>query len=282
MYQRILLCTDGSEAARIAGEYAIWLANKLGASLTALHITDVRLLEGPLLSDLAGAFGAQPYSALLPKLQQIQKEKADAILQAVDERCTEAGVNCTLLHDSGTLVPVFVEHEQNADLIVLGQRGEHAQWAWETLGSSVERMVRASRKPCLVCPEKFVEPDRLLVAYDGSDESTKALRASIQLAERLPRPITVMTVYETDAERDTAAKVIEQARLLAASRKLTVDLKIVHGKAEEQILRTAHEVHATLIVMGAYGHTRIRAMILGSTTSHVMRHTDLPVLLTRS
>ncbi len=281
MYSSILICSDGSPTAGVAADYAIWFAQKLGAQLRALHVTDVRLLEGPLLSDLAGALGAQPYSALVPQLQQIQQQKAEAILQAVGTRCEKAGIACELIHQTGGLIHAMHDQETATDLVVFGQRGEHAQWSWEPLGSSVERMVRASSKPCLVCSDEFQPVNRLLMAYDGSDESTKALRSAIELSDRLQAPLAVVTVYEHADQQKDAERVSEQARLLADNRKLDVTVRVVGGSAEEQIIQAAEETAANLIVMGAYGHTRIRELILGSTTSHVMRHATVPVLLSR-
>ena len=63
MIKSILFCTDGSDYSNVACDYALWLAQKLGARIEALHVTDVRLLEAPLLADLSGAIGAQPYQA---------------------------------------------------------------------------------------------------------------------------------------------------------------------------------------------------------------------------
>src|SRR5712671_2912537 len=194
MYKTILLCTDGSPAAEVAGDYAIWFARKLSASLRALYVTDIRLLEGPWLADLSGAVGAQPYSALLPQLQKIQEEKAAMVLAAARERCDKSGVASETTHETGTLVPAILDHEERVDLVVLGQRGEHAQWSGEMLGSSVERVVRASVKPCLVTPGKFHEISHMLIAYDGSDESSKALRTGIALAETLGVKVTITTV----------------------------------------------------------------------------------------
>ena len=282
MYQEILLGTDGSVGANVATDYAVWLAHKLKARLRALHVTDVRLLEGPLLADMAGALGAQPYSALLPQLQRIQEEKAQTVLRAVAARCEAEHVPCTLLHQTGGLTHVLLEQEQPADLVVLGRRGEHAQWAWEALGSSVERMVRASVRPCLVCPETFQPITHVLLAYDGSDESTKAVRTAITLAEMLAARLTIVTAYEKDEQREAATKVLEQARLQVANRKLPVATHLLAQPAEQAILGSAVQSQADLIVMGAYGHTRIREFIIGSTTTQVMRHAKVPVLLSRN
>src|SRR6266404_3902007 len=281
MYKTILLCTDGSPAAEVAGDYAIWFARKLGASLRALYVTDVRLLEGPWLADLSGAVGAQPYSALLPQLQKIQEEKATMVLAAAKERCDKSGVSCETTHETGSLLPAILDQERQADLVILGQHGEHAEWAGGMIGSSVERVVRASVKPCLVTPGKFHEISHMLIAYDGSDESSKALRAGITLATTLGVEVTITTVATLGGE-DAASVVLEKAKQRASAGGVKAHGEVLHGDPEEEILQLRETIGADLIVMGAYGHTRIRELILGSTTSHVIRKATVPVLLVRT
>jgi len=280
MYKRILLCTDGSPGAAVAGDYAIWFAKNLGAHLQVLYITDIRLLEGPWLSDFSGALGAQPYAALVPKLQQLQKQKATTILAAAEQRCRDAHVVCETAHETGNLVHVMLAYEKRADLIVLGQRGEHAPWLDDMLGSSVERMVRASIKPCLVTPEKFQPVKRMVIAYDGSVESNKALHSGIDLAPSLAVDVAIITVCQRDTDEATS-KILNEAVQVAQDHGLKPHGQLAHGNAETEILKKCEETGATLIVMGAYGHTRIRELILGSTTSHVLRKAHVPVLLVR-
>jgi nucleotide-binding universal stress UspA family protein len=280
MYQDILLCTDGSPAAETAAEYAFWLARQLHARLQALYVTDIRILEGPLLADLSGAIGAQPYPGLLPQFQELQREKAATLLAAIRQRAEQHAVPCEVAHETGNLVTVMLDSERDADMVVLGQRGEHAAWAGEMLGSSVERMVRASIKPCLITPEKFQPVTHLLLAYDGSVESGKALRAGIDLALALQAAATILTACQREHE-DSAAKVLQEARQQAHDRGLKAHAQLTHGQAETEILRFADSIGANLIVMGAYGHTRIREMIVGSVTTHVMRKATVPVLLSR-
>ena len=280
MFKTILLCTDGSPTAGVAGDYAIWFAKKLNARLRALYVTDVRLLEGPWIADFSGAVGAQPYSALLPQLRQIQQEKATMILAAIVERCQESGVACETVYETGTLVHVILDQERQADLVVLGQQGEHAQWSGGMLGSSVERTVRASVKPCLVTSEKFHDIGHMLIAYDGSNESDKALRAGIQLAPVLEAEVTIATVA-TLGHEDVATAVLHKAKQLALDDGVKARLELLHGNPEEEIIELRETVGADLVVMGAYGQTRIRELILGSTTSHVIHKANVPVLLVR-
>ena len=280
MYQNILLCTDGSPAAEVAADYAIWFGKRLKARLRALYVTDVRLLEGPWIADFSGAIGAQPYAALLPQLQQIQREKAATVLAAVEQRCRDKQVTCETSHQTGSLTPIILEQEKNADLVVLGQRGEHAAWLAGALGSSVEHVVRASVKPCLVTPDRFRQVHHILIAYDGSEESSKALRAGIALAPALGAKVTITTVAAVGAE-DAATETLHKAKQQAIEAGVAAHAEPLHGDPEVQILELKESIGADLIVMGAYGHTRIRELILGSTTSHVMRKSDVAVLLVR-
>ena len=280
MYKNILLGTDGSPAAGVAADYAIWFARKLKAHLSVLYVTDIRILEGPLLADLSGALGAQQYSGLLPRIQQIQREKADMILASVAKKAANHHIACTVKHETGNLVQTILTHEQQADVVVLGQRGEHAKWSGGHLGSSVERVVRASVKPCLVTPETFHEISHMLLAYDGSTESHKALGAGLQLAGDLGVRVTIMTACQREHE-EAASQFLQEAHKQALARKLTCDAQLLCGVPEKEILEFAGKTKADLIVMGAYGHTRIRELILGSTTSHVIRKAPVPVLLIR-
>lgn len=280
MIKSILFCTDGSEYASVAGDYAVWLAQKLGARIAALHVTDVRLLEGPLLADISGAIGAQPYQALVPQLQEMQKQRAAVILGAVADRCRKAGVPCSMLHRTGSLVENIAEEETRTELVVLGQRGEHASTLGHFLGSSVERVVRHSIKPCLVTPAKFREIRQTLMAYDGSAHSSKSLQVAIELCRALNLKLDIVTVLPSPPETGVTPP-LEDAVRMAKDHGIDPSAETLVGHAEQQILECAERRQSDLIVMGAYGHTRIREMILGSTTSHVVRKSDVPVLLTR-
>lgn len=280
MYKNILLCTDGSPSAGVAADAAVWLAQKLSARIQALYVTDIRLLEGPWLSDLGGALGAQPYTALVPQLQTIQAEKADTILAGVRNKCDAHGVPCTVAHETGQLASLMLQYERQADLVALGQRGEHAAWTGEMLGSSVERLVRASIKPTLVTPAAFHPIQRILIATDGSPGADKALHAGLELAGLLRAEVMLLTACQRDTE-ESAGRALRDAQEEAETRGIKPRVELVHGDPETEILRWAGEIRADLIVMGAYGHSRIREFVLGSITHHVIRKAEVPVLLAR-
>ena len=280
MFKTIMVGTDGSPAAEAATRYAAWLGSRLQSRLIVIHVTDIRILEGPLLADIAGAVGAQPYPDLLAQVREIQTNRANEILQAAAQICREQNVACETVHQTGSLIHTLLDYERRADLVVLGQLGEHAQWHADMLGSSVERMVRGSTKPCLVVTEKYRVPQKLLIAHDGSHESTKALQLGLNLATVLKTGATLVTACQHEQE-DEASKILQNAHELALTCGIKSQVKLIHDNAENAILHQARTTAADLIVMGAYGRTRIREWILGSTTSHVLRKATVPVLLTR-
>lgn len=277
--QRILLCTDGSVYSVVALEYALWLAKRLGAHVTAAHVSDVRQLEWLLLADISGSIGAQPYQAALPQIQQFQKDKAGVILESVKEAARRRGVPCAALHKTGRLTESILEEEKKADLVILGQRGEHAEQTGEMMGSSVERVVRRSVKPCLVTPGKFKEISQMLIAHDGSLHSTHSLCTGLALASALSLSVAIITVAGDDSIASSTH--LDEAATHAKKQGVEFRSQLLKGDAETEILKFAEANHADLIVMGAYGHTRIREFVLGSTTSHVIRKSRVPVLLTR-
>jgi nucleotide-binding universal stress UspA family protein len=279
MIQNILLCTDGSVYSMVTTEYALWLAKRLGAQVRAVHVSDIRQLEWPFLADISGSIGAQPYQAMIPQVQQYHKDKARVILDGVKQSAKKRGVGCLTFHKTGRLTESVLEEEQQADLVVLGQRGEHAEQTGDMMGSSVERIVRRSIKPCMVTPGKFQEISHVLLAFDGSHGASRSLQQGIDLASALGLPMTIVSVTGDDT---MGAEVhLHEALELAKGRGLAPRGQLLKGNAEDEILKYAEQNKMDLIVMGAYGHTRIREFILGSTTSHVIRKSRVPVMLTR-
>jgi len=91
-----------------------------------------------------------------------------------------------------------------------------------------------------------------------------------------------LTIVSVTGDDKMGAEVhLHEAVEQAKGRGLTPRGQLLKGNAEDEILKFTDENKMDLIVMGAYGHTRIREFILGSTTSHVIRKSRVPVLLTR-
>lgn len=163
-------------------------------------------------------------------------------------------------------------------LFVLGKRGEHADFARLHLGSELERAVRAVHRPLLVASRQFKPIRKILIAFDGSETTRKGIEmiAASPLFKDLPCHI-VMAGNET---ADSRAQV-EWSHQKLTGAGFEVDRTIRTGNAETVIAEYVIANAIDLLVMGAYGHSRIRQLIVGSTTTAMIRTCLIPVLLLR-
>ena len=141
----------------------------------------------------------------------------------------------------------------------------------------IERVVRASEKPVLVASREYTEPKHVVFAYDASPAAERALErlANSPLFDGLPVTI-VMAEADSEAQREKLAKA-EAA--FASDHPVTVVME--RDKAEKVIPGVVAATEDSLLVMGAYGHSPIRRMIVGSTTTEMVRTVKAPVLMVR-
>lgn len=281
MLNRILLCVDGSQYSLTAADYALTLAEKTGASVDALHVLDIRMIEGPYIADLGGALGAQPYLALFPQIQTIQKEKSELIMKTVRERFEKTSVPLTCEVVSSHLLPEVLEREKAADLVILGKRGEHSPENMDLLGPSVEWIVRRSVKPCLVTPWRARAIERVLAAYDGSEHARKAVITALDLVKAMKLSLEIATVCPPGEIEAEWRGVLDDGVALVRASGVEVTPHFLHGHPAEEITRFCSDSEFDLLVIGAYGHTRIREFLLGSTTFQILLSAEIPVYLIR-
>jgi len=163
-------------------------------------------------------------------------------------------------------------------MISMGMAGEHAFWRDAFLGSNLESVVRQTHKPVLVTPEKYKKITKILVAYDASSFSIKALTAGADIAEQMKLPLTVVTVSD---DKKAGEDILSQADENLKDCKITYDKVLKGGETVSAILDSCNEGSYDLLVMGAYGHSKIRELILGNTTVQIMRKVSCAVLLCR-
>lgn len=281
---RILACIDESAYALPVCDLAAWSAERLETTIELLHIVQ-REKAGTGRQDLSGAIGLGVKSQLLEELTRIDAERSRLtiergrlLLAQAEERLRAAGpFEIITTHQHGGIIETILEREEDARLVIIGKRGTESEFARDHLGSQVERVVRASIKPVMVAPRETVDIKQAMLAYDGSASAKRALDfvGCSRLFEGLP--IRVVTVGEGEKERrllDEAEAVLKEAGRPAAT-------LLAAGKPEEALKQKATETPGTLLVMGAYGHSRLRNLMVGSTTTEMIRTAGLPVLLIR-
>lgn len=282
---KVLACLDGSVYTQSVRDHAIWAASRLGAPLEFLHALD-RHPERAAMRDLSGNIGLDSQDHLLSELAELD-EKRSKLAQQHGRHMLEhvvayakaqgvANVEQRLRH--GALVDTLTELEKDVRLFVLGKRGEHADFAKMHLGSEVERAVRAVHRPLLVASRQFKPIERFLIAFDGSTTTCKGVE--MIAASPLFRDLQchVLTVGSDSVEIQQQLRWAQDTLSTAG---ISVQVDIRPGTAEAVLADYVSTNAIGLIVMGAYGHSRIRHLIIGSTTTAVIRTCLIPVLLLR-
>jgi nucleotide-binding universal stress UspA family protein len=282
---RILACTDGSIYAESILDHAAWASARMGgASVRVLHVLDRATAEAPV--DRSGALGVNASEELLRELAELDEargktslRRARALLSAAEARLKAAGVaEVTTVQRHGALVDTVVEFEAEADLLVVGKRGEAANFAVGHLGANLERVLRASPRPVLVASRAFRPIHRYAIAYDGGPTALKMVEFVATNSALDGLECHLVTVARADGSGE-ALLAAPSAILARAGKPATAT--VLHGEVDAAIAAHVSAAEMDLLVMGAYGHGRLRAMVLGSTTTALLRACRIPVLVAR-
>ena len=103
MIKTILVGLDGSEHARTAMQYALWLGERLGATVVGLHVVDIVSIEGSFFHDISGSLGFEPYLDFSSKMREVLHERGKALLQDFSEQATKAGVRSDTVLSMGVV-----------------------------------------------------------------------------------------------------------------------------------------------------------------------------------
>ncbi|MDP3261953.1 MAG: universal stress protein [Tabrizicola sp.] len=284
MTQKIIALVDGSTYSTSVCDHAAWVAGRTGAPVELLHVLGRR--EGPQTQDLSGAIRLGARTALLEELADIDAQRSKLMAQrgrailedahAILIRDGVAEITTRLRH--GDIVETVAEAGTDAAMILIGKRGEAADFAKGHLGSNLERIVRASPLPVLVASRAFKPIAKVLLAYDGGVSARKAVDHIAR--DPLFAGLTVHLVTVGSASPDLTKRLDEAATRLQGAG-LSVQTAAIQGQPETVLGRTVESDGFDMVVMGAYGHSRIRSLIIGSTTTEMIRSCKVPVLLIR-
>jgi nucleotide-binding universal stress UspA family protein len=143
------------------------------------------------------------------------------------------------------------------------------------VGSTTEDVVRSTPRPVLVCPATFHSPARILFSYDGSSVAESALQFCVNAFGNIWEEMVVLTVTEEMEESfpyDTELGYL-------GTHGIPYRLLMEAGKPVETIPRGAKREKSDLILIGAYGRHKIKDYLLGPTAAHLIRRSELPVLV---
>lgn len=281
----LIALIDGSGYSQSVCDLTRWVAERTDASVDLMHVLGRRGV-GSEPADLSGSLKLGARTALLKELADLDEQKnklelkrGRLLLEEAKTGLEEAGlksVGTKLRH--GDLVEGITEFENEADLILVGKRGEAADFAKLHLGSNLERVVRAATKPVMVASRAFKPITKFLIAFDGGESAMKAVRhiASGKLFTGMH--CTLLTVGKAT---DSLQEKLDEAAAILRKAGYEVDAGFASGEPEDVIKDRIEADNIDLLVMGAYGHSRIRNLIIGSTTTEMVRSCHVPVMMFR-
>lgn len=277
----VIACIDGTSVSPAVCDYGAWASLRLSAPLVFLHVLEKS--EYPAESNLSGNIGLGSREALLEELATLDErrgklalEQGRLMLDAARQRAIADGVtDPTTRQRHGNLVETLSEMEQDIRLLVLGKHDEHLG---EHVGSRLETVVRTMHRPILVTSGGFSAPERVMLAFDGSDTTRKGVEMVARSA--LFRGLQCHVVMVA-ADNDENRMQLQWATQTLEAAGLDTPGVVIEGPVERSLCdyRARHDIH--MVIMGAYGHSVIRRFLVGSTTTSMLRNAVVPVLLLR-
>ena len=282
---KIIALVDGSIYSESVCEYASWISSRTSSSVDILHVL-ARHTASARSQNLSGNIALGARTTLLEELSETDalaakkgQVRGREILNTAQSQLQELGVGQvqTLLR-IGDIVEEVKEFEAEAQMVVIGKRGDSADFVKLNLGANLESIVRSCQKPVFLAARSFIKAERFLVAFDGGPSSQKAIDyiANSSLFSGLR-----CHLLHVGGESPKTEHSLMLAKHKIERSGLDVTTDVINGSAEAVIGNAVKAKDIGLLVMGAYGHSRIRNIIIGSTTTEMIHRCKIPIMLFR-
>jgi len=251
--------------------YALWLADACGATLTA--VSPIRGLNLPtfILPEMP--------SDILSRAREDAENAARSSLDAFLDSAKQAGVTVETSMPElapGELGDAFSRLARYFDATVLQQPDPHGS----DTSDVIEAVLFGSGRPVLIVPYIHVPPHlgTVVVAWDEGRPAARAVADALPLIKMAHR-VAIVSVTDGGEERSLPSE--GMARHLARHGTKAEAVRLTSGEmgVANTLLSYAADVDAGLIVMGGYGHSRLREVVLGGTTRTILQSMTVPVLM---
>jgi nucleotide-binding universal stress UspA family protein len=276
-YKDILVYADASPATAARLDIAAVLANTHDAHLVALHVDPKPYTPVDLLGTGMG-------DTVVQWQNRIRRERAESAERLVKEAAQRNGVAFEWRHVEGGIDATLLEHAHYCDLLVLSQDA-----AVTDLDLPVEpvagAIIVAAGRPVVIVPRTGkagkICGKRVLVAWKPTAEASRAVHDALPILQQADM-VTVMRVNPDASEPihnpgfDLAAHLARHGVKVTTSPVVAPDMD-----AGSLISSRASDLEADLIVMGAYGRSRLNELVFGGATRHMLTTLDIPVFMSR-
>ena len=288
----IVVVLDDSSASEIRMDIAVALAQQHGAHLTGLSALELLMPTRPVVPPRSNPeVDTQPDSQLLnwgvaspanyPEADKQAAERAEQIEAIFRERLRFSQLLGEWRVVSGKVSESLVRQARQADLVILGQVNPDHPPPPEGR-QLIEDVLMTSGRPILVIPyigHFQTVGTRILVGWNNSREAARAVNDAIPLLARAAS----VTILEASPRKPATDDVTSAGLTRHLSRhgiRAEIARTVLAGtSAPDLLLNYAADLSADLLVIGGYGHSRLRELVLGGVTHELLRHMTLPVLM---
>lgn len=279
----VTACVDGSSMTESVVDTAVWASRTLGSELQLLHVLEKAVSP---ITDRSGSLGPGSATELLDELTDLDEQRGKVamalgkhMLAAAEERARAAGLDNLLVHQRhGDLLEALEACQDRTRVFVLGRLGADHEPNSHKLGAHLESLVRAIQTPILVAVGTSATPESFMIAYDGSSTADRAILGVSNTAVLRSMPGHVVMVGPDSAANQRA---LAGAVATLCQNGHDVQGHLVQGQVVEALQTFRDQENIGLMVMGAYGHSRVRDFFVGSNTSRMIRDSSVPLLLLR-
>jgi len=276
---------DGSAHTPVLCEYAAQLAIKSNASIKLYHVLESHTVTDK--NDLSGAINLGARTKLMDELVREGEKKSKAallqgrkVIEDAKKRLEELGcINVELRLRTGEIEVSLRNKESGGDLILIGKRGKKNSETKSRLGYNFERIVRASTKPVFVSNSICKEINHVLVAYDGSLPSIRILEYLLGQSAFGVLEVSILVVSK--AAEDRLGQEQRSFIMSLNQRNQSINFIDATGDPKDQIIKRLRHQRYDMLAIGAYGHSKLRQLFIGSTTSALIHASPVPVLLSK-
>ncbi len=267
--EKLLLTTDRSEFSEGAVREAINFATACSSRLTVASVLETN----------------PEYETIGAKFFEKEEDEARNHLESIKTRASIKGIPCDavlLEGDDPARVVVDLAEKKNVDMIIVGRRGRKGL-AKLLIGEVSSKIIAHASCKVLVVPRAaLIEYKHVLVATDGSIHGNAAVTEAIAIAKRCGSHLIVLSAMHDDAGRQEAMNCSGKAVEHAQKEGVSAESITPTGKAADLIVETAGGRGVDLIVMGTYGKTGVKKLLMGSTTEKVIKTAGCAVLVVKA
>ena len=268
-WERLLVCTDGSEGGQHAVTQALALGRACAGKVYVLQVVKI----------------IPEFEAVAPDLRVCLEEEIERQKAAAAAAAARQGVEMEyrILHSISPFADIVAEAEKlKPQLIIIGRYGR-TSLARLFMGSIAARVIGLSPVNVLVIPrEDSLAFRRLLIASDGSSYSDAALMEATAMAARAGSELLGVAVAREEGEISETREILQ--RMLTAANREGVSFQGISPQglaADEGIIQVALENRVDLIIMGSHGRTGFKRLLMGSVTERVIGQAPCPVLVVK-